>query len=45
MAGISEYISSMDSTFFMRILEAPFSGVSKYMRYSAVTGKEESFTE
>jgi hypothetical protein len=37
MAGISEYISSMDSTFFMRILQSPFSGVAKYMRYTAAT--------
>ena len=40
----NDYLSSLDTTFFMRLLKAPFEWMASYIKYSNVTNKPMTIT-
>lgn len=45
MVWMSDYMSSLSSTFFYRILSAPLQWLDSYYEYTAATGKKEEMIE
>lgn len=45
MLGMSDYLSSLSSTFWFNILTAPLEWLDKYYDYTAATGKSEEMIE